>query len=433
MARVMTPRVLGCVLLALRCGLTASFVPPVGGGLRAIAVTPQQPRLARPPSYDSYRPALIPSARRAPPAKLNIAGTLISPVTFLMAIALNLFGGFLKLAWRLVFLSFVIRIITIFPPAGFLVATVLNKGLGIVSTLTGGISTASRFAASAAGAWRNKLARQLGREPTITTGGGLGDLLGGMGGGGGGGGLEGMFGDMASAMPTGPPPAPFVPNVDNDGVSVKVRKKGVDLSNGGAVDVSAATATSDVLSAAAAADSASDVASIREAVSSMRVKEITTELASLGVDKGDAIQKEDLVEKLVQARMGGGVAAAPPVETAPDTAPTKSALGDAFAKAPKKEKKKKKKGMFGGGGGGKGAGANPFAGGANPFTGPDPFGFGSPFGADPMAGFDGFADNLGVDPQEAMEQAAKMMDDPDGKRCCFARRPCASLHHVLMP
>ena len=225
-------------------------------------------------------------------------------------------------------------------------------------------------------------------------------------------------------MPTGPPPAPFVPNVDNDGVSVKVRKKGVDLSNGGAVDVSAATATSDVLSAAAAADSASDVASIREAVSSMRVKEITTELASLGVDKGDAIQKEDLVEKLVQARMGGGVAAAPPVETAP--APTKSALGDAFAKAPKKEKKKKK-GMFGGGGGGKGAGANPFAGGANPFTGPDPFGFGSPFGADPMAGFDGFADNLGVDPQEAMEQAAKMMDDPDGQRCCFVHADPAPL------
>ena len=251
-----------------------------------------------------------------------------------MAIALNLFGGFLKLAWRLVFLSFVIRIITIFQRRLCRQATVLNKGLGIVSTLTGRISTASRFAASAAGAWRNKLARQLGREPTITTGGGLGDLLGGMGGGGGGGGLEGMFGDMASAMPTGPPPAPFVPNVDNDGVSVKVRKKGVDLSNGGAVDVSAATATSDVLSAAAA-DSASDVASIREAVSSMRVKEITTELASLGVDKGDAIQKEDLVEKLVQARMGGGVAAAPPVETAP--APTKSALGDAFAKAPKRE------------------------------------------------------------------------------------------------
>ena len=153
------------MLLALRCGPTASFVPPVGGGLRALAVTPQQPRLARP----FHRITSTPSANRRF-AKLNIAGTLISPVTFLMAIALNLFGGFLKLAWRLVFLSFVIRIITIFPPAGFLVATVLNKGLGIVSTLTGGISTASRFAASAAGAWRNKLARQLGREPTVTAG-----------------------------------------------------------------------------------------------------------------------------------------------------------------------------------------------------------------------------------------------------------------------
>mmetsp|Transcript_17439 Transcript_17439/g.52683 ORF Transcript_17439/g.52683 Transcript_17439/m.52683 type:complete len:350 (+) Transcript_17439:61-1110(+) len=82
-----------------------------------------------------------------------------------------------------------------------------------------------------------------------------------------------------------------------------------------ALDGAAARARRLVLRAAAGE------AEIREEVGSLRAREIKRELEALGVDAADAFDKEELVERLVQARLRGD---APPVEeaAAPSAAPS---------------------------------------------------------------------------------------------------------------
>ena len=103
----------------------------------------------------------------------------------------------------------------------------------------------------------------------------------------------------------------------------------------------------------------------------MRVKAIKAELTSLGVSHADAVEKIDLVERLVQARRSppppAAAAAPPPPPPSPPPPPpevvTEEEMETAFANA---------------------------------------------------GGFDGMASNMGVDPKEAMAQAEKMMADPEG-------------------
>ena len=102
----------------------------------------------------------------------------------------------------------------------------------------------------------------------------------------------------------------------------------------------------------------------------MRVKELKAELNQLGASHADAVEKEDLIERLVQARLNPPPApptAAPPPPPAPP--PTYSAADVESA-----------------------------------------------FASGDGAAFEGMASNLGVDPQEAMAQANRMMSDPEGAK-----------------
>ena len=126
---------------------------------------------------------------------------------------------------------------------------------------------------------------------------------------------------------------------------------------------------------------------VRASVSAMRVKQIKAELDSLGVAHRDAVEKVDLVERLVQARLNPPAASvaptAPPPPAAPPPAPppaTPPPVPEVFTEADLKEMERK-------------------------------------LADDPVAAasaFDNIASNLGVDQDEAMAQAQRMMDDPAG-------------------
>ena len=120
---------------------------------------------------------------------------------------------------------------------------------------------------------------------------------------------------------------------------------------------------------------------MRESVTKMRVKEIKAELTSLGVRHADAVEKLDLVERLVQARMNPQAsapapapppppAAAPPPPPSPTEVFTAEEMERQFAQNPEAA----------------------------------------------AAAFDNMANNLGVDASEAMAQAEKMMNDPEAAK-----------------
>jgi len=115
-------------------------------------------------------------------------------------------------------------------------------------------------------------------------------------------------------------------------------------------------------------------AAIREAVAGLKVRQIKSELASLGVPHADAIEKSDLVERLVQLRLTGADQKAAP--TAPPPPPPPPAAPPA----------------------------------APPATPPPEV-----YTATEMEdAFSDFPSNLGVDPKDAMEQAERMLNDPEG-------------------
>ena len=131
---------------------------------------------------------------------------------------------------------------------------------------------------------------------------------------------------------------------------------------------------------ASSAPAASE-ADVRESVTKMRVKEIKAELTSLGVRHADAVEKLDLVERLVQARMNPQAsapapapppppAAAPPPPPSPTEVFTAEEMERQFAQNPEAA----------------------------------------------AAAFDNMANNLGVDASEAMAQAEKMMNDPEAAK-----------------
>lgn len=114
---------------------------------------------------------------------------------------------------------------------------------------------------------------------------------------------------------------------------------------------------------------------MRESVSAMRVKQIKAELDTLGVSHRDAVEKADLVDRLVSARLDPTAAAAAPPPPPPPAPPA-----DVFTAADMAEMEAK-------------------------------------FANDPSAAastFDTISTNLGIDQEEAMAQAQKMMNDPAG-------------------
>jgi len=62
-----------------------------------------------------------------------------------------------------------------------------------------------------------------------------------------------------------------------------------------------------------------DLGELRDEVASMRVKQIKNELDTLGVQYADAFEKEDLVQRLIDARSGGA-------QSSPTKAPTTSQM-----------------------------------------------------------------------------------------------------------
>ena len=125
-------------------------------------------------------------------------------------------------------------------------------------------------------------------------------------------------------------------------------------------------------------ESAASEAEVRASVEAMRVRAIKEELDVLGIGHTDVVEKQDLVDRLVTAKLNPPDMAAT-VQPAPATAPPAPPPPPA-----------------------------PPSAGADPFS--NPFGAGLP---GPEA-FDSFASQLGVDPREAEKQAEAMASDPDG-------------------
>ena len=147
----------------------------------------------------------------------------------------------------------------------------------------------------------------------------------------------------------------------------------------------AAARRDDSLAAGAkrARESALRESDVREEINGMRVKAIKNELDSRGVSHADAVEKSDLVARLVQARMRG-TSAPPPPPVPPPPAPPPPAPPPATSSPS-----------------------------ANPFAGGFPGGF--PGGPEPtQAELDGFASQMGINPEEAKAQADKMMSNPEG-------------------
>ena len=124
---------------------------------------------------------------------------------------------------------------------------------------------------------------------------------------------------------------------------------------------------------------------IRTQVGAMRVKALKAELTSLGIPHADAVEKADLVARLVDARLNGSAGAAAGSSTSAQPSPPAAAVPAPPPSPPPPPS------------------TTPFA---------NPFGGGAGF-PDSPEDFDKFASELGVDPKDAMAQAEAMASNPD--------------------
>lgn len=238
-------------------------------------------------------------------------------------LALDATGLALKLAWRL---------------AALLVAVRVVRVPRVAKPISGVLSKALRWASLAADVWHQKATTEYNTAERVRSA------------------ARATKAAAAAAVPSPPPPPPP------------------------ATPPSSPPATT--TTAAASTGAQQSEAEVRQSVNALKVRQIKAELDSLGVRHADAVEKVDLVERLVKARRNPP-ASAPPPSAAPAPPPPASPPSP----PPEVFTAEQMKGAF---------------------DGSDP--------AAAAAAFDGMANNMGVDPADAMAQANKIFSDPEGAK-----------------
>ena len=335
------------LLLAHLSTAHAFLAVPVEGRL-ALRSSPQ---LAQMPSTLLTRPAL--NARGAMACVQMVAvpaavSTVAKIITAPLVLGLNIFGGVLKIAWRLAAFAAFSWVVTRF----LLMPRLRAKVSGFTASGLKFMAMAGQAASFAADQWH---ARNLQAVAELDR-------------------AQSTAERQSEAAPSGSQKATWAPSAP--------QPPGSAPSSAGAGTAAAATAAA----AAATTDfSGMSEEEIRTQVGAMRVKALKAELTSLGIPHADAVEKADLVARLVDARLNGSAGAAAGSSTSTQPSPPAAAVPAPPPSPPPPPS------------------TNPFA---------NPFGGGAGF-PDSPEDFDKFASELGVDPKDAMAQAEAMASNPD--------------------
>lgn len=330
---MLRPHHMLCVLALLQP--THAFVHTIGVSRRT------SPGLAlstgMPPQYESHSHCQAVAMSAAGPAASSAFKIITSPLVF----GLNVAGMGLKFAWRLA----VLAVVAWFVQRALLVPRLRVKVSGAISSALKFLAMAGQGVSMAAAAWHARNVQIVAELDQVES----------------------------------------------------QKRQAATAPESQAAEWTAAPAEPPVAAkAAASGSSAQSEEDIRSEVQRMRVRAIKEELTALGVAHADAVEKEELVVRLVNARLKGGASAAPPPPPAPPSPPP-TPPPEVITDNPA---------------GGVGGGANPFAN-ANPFASPFGGGGGGAGFPDSVEDFDAFASQLGVDPKEAMAQAEAMAANPE--------------------